>query len=216
MSVKLPNGSIISIASGYEAVKSMSAVSNADPGVATLEASHGVSDGDILEVTSGWSKLDGKIVRAANLSTNDIDLEGVNTSNLTKFPAGSGVGSVREVNAWTQVTQVVDFSSQGGDQNFFNYSFLEDDTERQIPTTKSAKAFTLLLGDDQSLPWFNILTAADEDRQPRAIRVVLPSGAVLYYNVYVTFDPTPTMTKNEIMQLRSTFSLVSNPTRYAS
>ena len=39
MSVQLPNGALIAIANGYDASKVMSALTNADPGVATLEAS---------------------------------------------------------------------------------------------------------------------------------------------------------------------------------
>ena len=216
MAVNLPNGSTISIASSYGVVKSMSALTNANPGVATLEASHDVIVNDILEVTSGWSKLTGRIARASAVATNDIDLEGLDTTDTSKYPAGSGIGSVREIAGWTQISQVVEFASQGGDQQFATYSFLEDDTERQVPTIKSAQSFTLSLGDDQTLAWYAILAAADEDRLPRAISIQLPSGAIIYYNAYVTLNQTPSLTKNEIMALSATFSFVANPTRYAS
>ncbi len=62
MSVQLPNGSIVSIASTYGTLKTMSAISNAAEAVATLEASHDVVENDILEITSGWSKLSGRIL----------------------------------------------------------------------------------------------------------------------------------------------------------
>ena len=63
MSVLVPNGSLIYLASGYGAAKTMSALSTASPGVATLVASHGVATGEYIEVTSGWSRLTDKIVR---------------------------------------------------------------------------------------------------------------------------------------------------------
>lgn len=216
MSVKLPNGTIISIASAYGTSKTMSALTNATEAVGTLEASHGVLVGDVFEVTSGWSRLSGRIVRAKTVATNDVTFESINTSNATLFPAGSGIGSVREISTWIQVTQVLEFQKQGGEQQFANYSFLEDDTERQLPTQKSAESFTVSLGDDQTLPWYSVLDAADQDRLPRALRFQLPNGSVIYANAYATLNRTPTMTKNEVMALAATFSLVAAVTRYAS
>ena len=100
MSISLPNGAIVSIASGYGASKVMSVLTNANPAVATLEASHGVATGDYIEVTSGWSRLTDKIVRAGTVSVNDVPLEGYNTSLTSIYPAGTGTGSVREITGW--------------------------------------------------------------------------------------------------------------------
>lgn len=216
MSVSLPNGSIISIASTYATAATMSVLSNASEAVATLSASHGVVENDILEITSGWSKLNGRIVRADSVATNDVTLEDINTSSTSRYPAGSGTGTVREITAWTQVSQVLESTSAGGEQQFTNYQFLEDDTERQIPTNKSAQSITLRVADDPTLAHYAILSAADEDRLPRAIRVQLPAGGVIYMNGYVTFNKTPTLTINEVMACQVTISLVAEPTRYAA
>ena len=97
MSVRVPNGSIVAIASGYGASKAMSALSNADPGVATLEASHGIATGEYMEVTSGWGRLSGKVVRAGTVATNSVPLEGIDTTLTSIYPAGGGTGSVREI-----------------------------------------------------------------------------------------------------------------------
>lgn len=214
MAASLPNGSIISIASAYGAVKAMSALSNASEGVATLEASHGVVVGDVVEITSGWSKLNGRIARAKAVDTNDVTLEGINTSSTQLYPAGSGTGSVREVSTWQQITQVLRTTTDGGEQQFATYSFLEDDTERRIPTRKSAKGLTVNIADDATLPHYAVLDAADQARTPRAIRVQLPNGAVLYYNAYVSFNKTPTLTVDEVMALTATLSFVADETRY--
>lgn len=216
MAVKLPNGAVVSIASTYGASKAMSVITNATEAVATLASGHSVIVNDIVEITSGWSKLSGRIARAKAVATDDVTLEEIDTSSTTKYPAGSGVGSVREITAWTQITQIVSWQSQGGDQQFTNYSFLDDDTQRQLATFKSAQSINFELGDDQSLAWFDILTAADEDRLPRAIRVVLPSGAVLYYNATVSFNKTPTTNKDNIMTCKGVLSLAADVTRYAS
>lgn len=216
MAVSLPNGATIAIGSAYAAAATMSAITNATNAVATLSASHGFIVGDIGRIVSGWSQLNGQVARVSAVSVNDVTLEGINTLSTVRFPAGSGTGSLQEVTAFTQVTQVLDTGTSGGDQQFTPYSFLEDSNERQIPTNKSAQSFTLTIADDASLPHYAVLVAADDDRLPRAVRFLLPSGSPLYYQGYVTMNKTPTITKNQVMGLQVTVSLIANPVRYVS
>lgn len=216
MSVSLPNGSIVAIASGYAASRVMSAVSNANPGEATLESSHGVLAGDYLEVTSGWSRLNNRIVRAGTVDTNDVLLAGIDTTSTVRFPIGGGVGSVREVTGWTQLAQITGSTSEGGEQQFTTYQFLEADSENRIPTTKSASGITFTIADDPSLPGYILAQAANEDRLPRAIRVTLSNGSVLLYNAYISLSDIPSLTVNEIMTVQATLSLLASPVRYAS
>ncbi len=216
MSISLPNGATIAIGSTYGATKTLSAFSNANPGVATLEASHGVIVGDIIEITNGWDKSNGNVYRASVVATNDVSIEGLNTTSTTFFPAGSGTGTVREVTGWTQITQVLELTTNGGDQNFATYSFLESSAEHQIPTTKSPVTFNLVIGDDASLPHYTQLNTADADRAQRVLKITLPSGSLIYFSAYVTLQKTPTLTKNEVMGLRSTLSVINEVTRYAS
>lgn len=216
MSVSLPNGATVSISTGFGASKTLSAFTNANPGVATLEASHGIAVGGIFVATSGWSRANGNVYRASAVATNDVTVEGLNTSSTTLFPAGSGAGSVKEVSGWQQITQILEVSSTGGEQQFVNYSFLEEDAEHQIPTVKSPRGYTFSIGDDATLAHYAYLAAADADRQPRAIRIILPSGSPIYFYAYVTLNKTPSLTKNEIMALQVTMSAVNETTRYTS
>lgn len=216
MAVSLPNGSIVAIASGYAASKAMSAVSNANPGEATLEASHGVLLGDFLEVTSGWSRLNNRIVRAGAVDTNDVELEGIDTTSTTRYPAAAGVGSVREISGFTQLAQITGSSSEGGEQQFTTYQLLEADSEVRIPTTKSAAGITFTVADDPTLAGYIVAQAANEDRLPRAIKITLSNGGILLYNAYVSLSPIPSLTVNEVMTVQVTLSLLAEPTRYAA
>jgi hypothetical protein len=214
MSVSLPNGSLIHIASGYGASKAMSGVSNANPAVATLEAAHGVALGEFLEVTSGWSRLTDKIVRAGTVSSNDVQLEGINSTSTTIYPAGGGVGSVREISGWTQLTQVLSTASQGGEQQFLEYQFLESDSQKRIPTTKTAGGLTITVADDPTLAGFILASAANDDRLQRAVRITLPSGKLILFNAYITLNKIPTLTVNELMGCEVTLSFLAEPVRY--
>lgn len=216
MAVSLPNGALVHIASTYGAWKTMSAISNASAAVATLEASHGIIVGDVFEVESGWSRLNGKVVRASVVATNDVTLEGIDTSSTSIYAAGSGTGRVREVTAWTQLLQILNSSSQGGEQQFLEYQFLESDGQRRIPTTKSAAGLTMSIADDTSLAGYILAKAANDDRLQRAVRITLPSGAKIYHNAYISIGHTPTLTVNEISALEVTMSFLNEPVRYAS
>jgi hypothetical protein len=216
MSFSLPNGATISVGSAYGSDRVLSAFTNANPGVATLAASHGIIVGDVFEVTSGWSRANGNVYRASVVATNDVTVEGLNSANATLFPTGSGVGSVREVTGWTQITQVLDLNTSGGEQQFATYSPLEDDAEHQIPTVKSPIVIKMKIGDDAALPHYSVLATADADRLQRVVRILLPSGSPIYFSAYVTLQKTPTLTKNEVMGLEVTLSLINQVTRYAS
>lgn len=214
MTVRVPNGSLWHIASGYGSAITVSALSNADPAVATAN-SHGLSDGDIVEVTSGWSRLTNKIVRVDAQDSNSFQLEGIDTTNTTIYPAGSGVGSVREITGWTQLQQILGVNTAGGEQQFLDYQFLEDDAQKRIPTFKSPITLTLNIGDDPELAGYLLAEEANDDRLVRALRCTLPSGALLFYNGFVSVNKTPSMNVNELMQVPITVALQAEPVRYA-
>lgn len=216
MSVGLPNGSIVSVAASYGAVITNSSITNASPAVVTTSAVHSLANGDFVEVTSGWSRLNGRIFRVAAASGSVFTLEGLDSSDVTLYPVGSGAGTCRKVATWQQITQILDMTTNGGEQQFATYSFLEQDFESQIPTIKSASGLTLSIGDDATLPHYTILSAANDDRIPRALRLSLPSGSKILYNGYMTLNKTPTMTKNQVMAISSTMSMTNQAVRYAS
>lgn len=215
MAVSLPNGSIVAIASGYGPDVTISAISNANPGVATA-AAHGFVDGDYIEVTSGWSRLTDKVVRVDNATTGTFDLEGIDTTSTSIYPASGGAGSARKISGFTQLAQITGSTSTGGEQQFLTYQFLESDAEKRIPTFKSAAGITFSVADDPSLPGYVIAKAANDDRLPRAVRITLSNGAVLLYNAYISLSTIPSLTVNELMTVEVTLSLLAEPVRYSS
>lgn len=215
MAASLPDGSIVSLATTMDSAKTVSAITNAATGVAT-STSHGFTNGDVVIMSSGWSNLNNRVVRCANVATNAFDLEGVTTTSTTLFPAGSGTGTATEITAFTQISQIMGFSTSGGDQQFVNYSFLEQNFETQIPTIFSAQSMTLDIADDPSLAGYIALKAASDARATRCLKIALPSGSVVYYYGYVSLNETPSVSKGQIMTVKATFSLLNKPVRYAS
>lgn len=215
MSAILPNGSILEIAATFSALKPVTAITNANPAVAT-SAAHGLADGDVVVVNSGWTRLNDKVARVAESDVGTFELEGINTTNTVVYTAGAGAGSVRAASGWAQISQITGSTSAGGEQQFTTFGFLEESDDRQLPTTKSPMSMSITVADDPSLPYVAAVEAAEDDRAPRVLRLTLPNGSVIYYNAYVSITATPTLDRNNIMTRTITLSLASRPTRYAA
>ena len=178
MAVKLPNGATLSIASTYASPKNVTAITNANPGVASVTA-NGYSNDDPIEMTSGWSKLNNRIIAVASAATDTFGLKSIDTTSTTTYPAAGGTGTCRKVTAWTQIVGVLELTAAGGDQQFTTYEFLESDDQFQIPTVRAPQSLTFRIGDDTTLAHYAVLAAADADRAQRALKVSLPGGSII-------------------------------------
>jgi len=216
MAFTLSTGATVNIAKTYSSSVNMTALTNAAEAVATLGAGHGVTVGDYLEITSGWGKLDKMVVRVKALATNDATLEGVNTTSTSAYPAGGGVGSVRRITAWSQITQVKDLSSSGGDQQFADATTLSDVVQRQIPTTRSAVTMNLTVFDDPSLAWYADATKASDSSTPYGLRIDLANGSKVVANAYWSLQKVPMIAKNEVLGTQMSLTYAADPIRYAT
>lgn len=216
MSVSLPNGALVAIASAYTTAKVITSISNANPAVMAMAAGHGFVTGDLLEMTSGWSRLTNRIVRAGVVASDNVPIDGYDSSSTTIYPTGGGGGSARKITGFTQLAQILNSASSGGVQQFQTYQFLEGDSQLRIPTFKDAQGLTFDIADDPTLPGYILASAANDDRLPRAVRISLPSGSSLLYNAYISLNKTPSLTVNTIMGVQATLSLLAEPVRYAS
>ena len=216
--MQLPNGSQFAIAATFGTEFTISAVTNATEAVATLSVSHGVVVNDIIVPASGWNGLDKKVARAKTVATNDVTLEGFNSTNTTWYPAGSGTGTGKEVSTWTSIAGVMQPSMEGGDLSFYQYLFLDDPTftQKQIPTFRSAMALKFKIADDISKPHYAAILAASQARTEYPLRITLPNGGKLYMNGIWSMNEVPSLTENEGMLLDVAFALQASPTRFAS
>ncbi len=213
MGYKLPNGGTFQHAATYAAALAFATISNATEAVATVVGGT-LAAGDIVLLTSGWSKLDSKVVRVKAATAVAITLEGIDTSDTQIFPAGSGGGTMRKVMSWVQIPQISDVAFSGGDQNYLDVVFLEDDQGKQIPTDKSAASMVLTLADDPIQAFNAVLLKADAGKQVEAARLNLPGNDTLLYGTYTSFSKQPAVSRNNLLTRTVSLALQSEPTRY--
>lgn len=211
MTVSVGAGSTVAIATTYGTASNMTALTNATEAVATLAAAHGVVVGDFLEITSGWAKLDKRIVRAKTVSTNDVTLEGINTVSTTDYPAGTGTGSIRRITAWTPLAQVKadSFSVSGGDQQFTDATPLDSLIDIQIPTTRSPYAVSLAVMDSSA----GLTAARAAGLSPTAFRLT-NSVAVTVGNAYWSVSDVPNVSGKNVTTFKTDLTFVATPKTY--
>ncbi|MCR4158823.1 phage tail protein [Kerstersia gyiorum] len=208
-----PNGSILEMAVAYSDAMGISAISNGKPPVATA-ASHGLVDGDVGVLASGWARINGRGVRVANSTAGTFELEGLNTASTSRFPVGKGVGSIVVPTDWEPIDRILEVSTSGGDQNFWTGAYLEDDDETQVPTTRSPQSMELTLGDKPNSERDEALLEADASKESQLLRLTLPNGAIILYSGYVSYNDNPQMSRDNPMSTRMVISMSSRPARY--
>ena len=216
MAIKLATGTALAIATTYGSAVNMTALSNASEAVATLAVGHGVVVGDFLEVTSGWDLLNNRIVRVKTVATNDITFEGINTSSVTNYPAGTGTGTIRRITAWTSISQVQSFATAGGDLNFADITTIADRTQKQVPTTRAAQTLTLTIFDDPALAGQAAVQSASDLSTPAAFRIVFADNSRMVVNGYWSIKSAPDINVNAPVTNEIGFTAVALSTRYAT
>ncbi len=216
MAFSLPNGVTFAVATAYASSLTVTAATNATETVLTVTNS--LTAGDYVEVTSGWNRLNGRIFRLKAATGTTVTLEGIDadTSSTTNFPAGSGTGSIRKINTFTQISQVLECTSTGGEPQYTTFSLLEEDYDRQIPTTTSAQSLLMSIGDDPTLPGYIALKTIARSRAATALKATFPNGSIIMYNGIFALDETPSMTKGNVMAVNAGVALQGRPVRYAS
>ena len=219
MSITKTTGLVLAAVSTCATAVNMTAITNASEAVATLQAGHGVLVGDLLEMTSGWGRLNGRLVRAKTVSTNDVTLEGVNTTSTVNYPAGAGTGTVRRANASTgliNMSQIKLISTSGGELAFEDVTAVDDVVARQIPTIRSPVQLQITIFDDPTLAWYATLLAADEAGTPLGFRMGFPNGSKLLFNAYVSVARVPTIEANMSLKANIWLAFSADPIRYTT
>jgi hypothetical protein len=217
MSVTLTTGSTLAIAKTYGPSIATTTVTNASDAVVTTASPHSVAVGEYVEVLSGWGRLNQRIARAKTGTTGStLVLEGINTSDTSKYPSGTGLGSIRRISAWTALSQIKSLSASGGTQNYADITDMTDTVERKVPTTRSAIDVTIDAFDDPSLNWYADVVTADESRSPYGFLITPANSKPMVANAYWSLLRVPTMAQNEALMTQINLSYAAEPVRYAS
>lgn len=212
MSLKFPNGAVFGISTAIAAAIAATAVSNANPAVATVPTGS-IDEGDVLVLLSDWVDANNTAVEAGDVTvgaSDTVKLLGFDATDTDTFEAGKANARLAVASGFVDFSQQGEVSTSGGDQQFWTGQFLEATRQISVPTVKNAKTFTLPLFFDPKLPWYAAAKAADRKREPIVLRCKLPGGDTIYRYGYLSFDADPTMAANTPMGNTATFSALGD------
>ena len=210
MGFALPNGSSVYVQKSKDTELAFEIISNAKDAVVTLKTDHGLVVGDEVIIASGWSKINNAVAKVIKVNNMDVTLGNINTNDTKLFPEGEGKGTLTKITAWERLPQVKEVATEGGEQQFTQIQFLDDDAERQLPTIKSAKSKSFTIAHDSSLPIYALLEELDRTNDIVAMKMYVPKAKETRYDaVRISFDPTPTSTINEIETVKISMTVES-------
>lgn len=214
MSYYFPEGSKFYFSNTLAAAKTITALSNANPAVATSVA-HGYVDGDEVLLTSGWEDATDSVLKVDQLTADTFELEGLNSVDLNFFPAGSGTGDAKKISNWVEIPQVLGISTQGGDARFTTISPLAKRNDINVPTGFNAMSINVTLGHDPANANYQTMLDISRTLSKVAFKMVLSGGAVAYGYGYMSVSEAPQLNRNQANQVNAAITLLGRFISYS-
>lgn len=212
----VPTGTKFFIATVIAALKATTVVTNAAAAVVT-SAAHGYGVGDIVEITSGWGRLNKRVFRISAADANTFTLEGANTTSLSFFPAGTGIGSVRKVTTFTQVTGIMNPQTSGGEPKTVKYKYTEDDSENSINDGFTATDYSFEVDADKiGSAGYEALKTLTDVQTDTILKIEARSGSLQFQPCTAALNEAVNMGEGKINTCKATFNGNNRLTRYAA
>lgn len=212
----VPTGTIFSLATVFAAAKAVSAISNAVEASVSCTA-HGYQVGDIVQLYSGWGRLNRRAAKVKSVTTDAFVAEGINTTNTEFYPSGSGGGTVRKISTFQQINKILNPSNSGGEAKNITVKFLESDVEENINDgfTAITESFDID-ADEFGQASYAALVQLSEVQTDTVLKKTLKSGSTIYTPCRVAFNENVKLADGSIMT--NTVSINGNGrlTRYSA
>lgn len=213
MAYSLPEGSSQQFSNTLAAAKTITAITNANPAVATCTA-HGYTTGDEIMLSSGWEDANDSVYKIESVDSNSFRILGLDSTNTSFFPAGSGGGSAQKLSAWTAIPQVLTISASGGDARFTDVNPLAKRNGIRIPTGFNATSVTLSLGFDATTPAYKTMVGISRSLSKVAFKQVLSGGSVQYGWGYLNVSEFPKLNNNQVNTVDAALTFLGRTMSY--
>lgn len=215
MTIYTNSGLVLAMESAIAAAKTITAITQAAPGVVT-SASHGYSDGDIvlLEV-DGMVELNNRLFVVANSAADTFQLKdqntgevGIDTSTYDAFTSGTA----KKVTLGTTITGVQEFSSSGGDPKFVDTTTVNDKTDKQIIVGANAINYAMTMQWDPSSAGQAAMLAAFVAGDQKGFRITWPNGRYVMFYGSIGYSGMPGGASQGVTTSPAAISVAGNPT----
>ena len=213
MAYYFPEGSSQQFSTTFATAKTVSAVTNANPAVAT-STSHGLTTGDEVLFTSGWEDATDTVFKVEVVDANSFKILGLDSTNTNFFPVGGGTGTVQKITNWTAIPQVLSISASGGDARFTDVTPLAKRNAIKIPTGFNATSITLSLAHDASNANYQAMVGISRALSKVAFKQVISGGSVTYGYGYLSVSEFPKLNNNQVNAVDAAMTVLGRSISY--
>lgn len=213
MAYYFPEGSSQQFSSTYGTAKTISAVTNANPAVATSTA-HGLATNDEILLASGWEDATDSVFKVEVVDANSFKILGLDSTNTNYFPVGSGTGTAQKISGWTAIPQVLSISASGGDARFTDVTPLAKRNAIKIPTGFNATSITLSLAHDAGNANYQTMIGISRSLSKVAFKQVVSGGSVTYGYGYMSVSEFPKLNSNQVNAVDAAMTVLGRSISY--
>jgi hypothetical protein len=203
----------VAMQSALAAADTISAITKANPGVATATA-HGFSNGDYVYLTiNGMHQLNERVVRVANVAANTFELEGVDTTLFDTFTSGT----TEAITFGTSITTATTVSNDGGGFDFIDTTTIHVNARTQTPGLSNAITYSMDHIWDPADAGQIAMKSASDAQARRAFKFTFGTGGkIMVFAGYVGFNGAPGGSAQDKITTPSVVTSNGKPTYYAS
>lgn len=212
MAFNFPEGARFQFSTTFASAKTITALTNANPAVATSTAHGYVTDDEIL-LNSGWEDAKDSIYKVTVIDANSFSIQGLDTTSTTFFPAGTGIGTAQKVSAFSDIPQVLTISPSGGDPRYTDVQLLASRNSIKIPTGFNATTQTLTLAHDSANATYKTMIGNSRTQTKVAFRVVAGGGYEYGYG-YMAVSEVASKQSNQVNSVQVAINYLGRSISY--
>lgn len=202
----------VAVQTALASAKSITAITKANPAVCTSTA-HGYANGNEVKLLIvGMLELNYWVGRVANVTANTFELEGVDSTLFNTFTSGTA----QVITFGAAAATMQDVNASGGEAKAVDITTIHDDTDKEIPGSKTALSYSFGNLWDPADPALIELKKADNVKGTRCMRFSFASGAKVYFDSYPSASLAPGGSKGEAVTTQTSFKLTGPITAYAT
>ena len=179
MAYYFPPGTKYFYSNTLAGAKTVTAVTNASPAVATA-VTHGYTDADPVFFASGWQDAANTVFEVDQLTVDTFSLLGLNALDTNIYAAGTGGGTTQKISGWVEIPQILTASTSGGGIKYGTISPLGSRQDTKQPIGFEAVGVDLKLGYDPANVTIQAMQALTRVNGKVALKLVLPGGGRVY------------------------------------
>ena len=202
----------VSVESALAAGVAITAISKANPGVASTATTPTAGEYVLLTV-QGMHQVDGRVFRVGTVvPATSFQLEGENTTDYGTFTSGT----YQTITFGTSVSTITGVTASGGEWEFDDVTTIHETQRSQIPTVASAMTFSMESIWDAADTGLAALEAASKLKDTRAVHIAFSNGQRVLFNGYVGLTMVPVGEAHRKVTTPLVFTVQRRLTRYAT